>query len=149
LDYVIVTETHVVHDNDAVDIFHGQFTSEAYEGSIIRSGGDEGYVFQYRANQLQKKKDFIDAEFLIVGCKQGSGSAEGHATFRCQTKHTLGGSYNDGSFDVTCKTTHKKRKEQWEKRNKWIGKELTVRYQCLSDEGIPIFPVGIVPRDYE
>jgi len=30
-----------------------------------------------------------------------------------------------------------------------IGKKLTVRYQEKSEDGIPIFPVGIVVRDYE
>jgi Flp pilus assembly protein CpaB len=32
---------------------------------------------------------------------------------------------------------------------KYIGKELTVRFQELSDDGIPRFPVGISFRDYE
>jgi DNA ligase-1 len=149
LQYIRTVDTIRVHNDAEVNERHGQFVGDGFEGTIIRSGGDEPYVFQYRANQLQKKKDFIDEEFVIVGCKQGSGSAEGHATFRCQTEFAVGGSYNDGSFDVTCKTTHKKRKEQWENHKKYIGKELTVRFFCRTDAGIPKWPVGIVPRDYE
>ena len=29
------------------------------------------------------------------------------------------------------------------------GKMLTVRYQNLTDEGLPRFPVGVAVRDYE
>lgn len=43
----------------------------------------------------------------------------------------------------------KEREEQWKNRKEYIGNSLTVRYQTLSDEGIPISPVGIVVRDYE
>ena len=149
LQYFRLVDTHSVRNDADVNEFHGKFGADGYEGSIIRSGGDEPYNFQYRDNQLQKKKDFIDAEFVIVGCKQGTGIAEGHATFRCKTEFDKGGSYGDGTFDATCKTTHKKRKEQWDARAEWMGKELTVRYQCLRDDGIPIFPVGIIERDYE
>ena len=31
----------------------------------------------------------------------------------------------------------------------YVGKKLTVRYQELTDDGIPRFPVGIAIRDYE
>jgi DNA ligase-1 len=30
-----------------------------------------------------------------------------------------------------------------------IGKRLTVRYQELTDGGVPRFPVGVAVRDYE
>ena len=42
-----------------------------------------------------------------------------------------------------------KRQQMFKDLEKIIGKELTVRYQELSEDGIPIFPVGIVIRDYE
>ena len=31
----------------------------------------------------------------------------------------------------------------------YIGEMLTVRYQELTDDGVPRFPVGIAIRDYE
>jgi hypothetical protein len=31
----------------------------------------------------------------------------------------------------------------------YVGKKLTVRYQELTDEGLPRFPVGVAFRDYE
>jgi len=142
LNYLRLVETIKILSPKDIDKVHSAYTQAGYEGSIIRSGGNEAYNFQYRDNQLQKHKDFIDDEFVIVGCKEGTGKDEGKAIFRCQTK-------NKQEFDVRCKGEDSVREEQWQNRKSYFGKELTVRYQCLSDDGIPIFPVGIAVRDYE
>ncbi len=142
LDYIRLVYTLAVTDHSEVLRLHKKFTADGYEGSIIRSGGNEPYNFQYRDNQLQKYKDFLDDEFQIVGCKEGTGKDEGKAIFRCITKHKK-------EFDVRCKGEDSVRVDQWLNWKKYVGKELTVRYQTLSDDGIPIFPVGIIVRDYE
>lgn len=147
--YLSFVTTLMVANEKELKALHGVFVEKGYEGSIIRSGSTDPYCFQYRDNQLQKYKDFIDEEFVIVGCKDGKGKDEHKAIFRCQSKSKTGGVYGDGTFDVRCKATMKEREEQWKNRKEYIGKPLTVRYQTLSDEGIPIFPVGIVVRDYE
>jgi DNA ligase-1 len=141
-NYLRLVETIKIIDPKHIDKVHGEYTSAGYEGSIIRSGGDEPYNFQYRDNQLQKHKDFMDDEFEIVGCDQGVGKDEGKAIFVCKIKGGL-------EFSVRCKGADSVRQEQWTNRKKYMGKELTVRYQTLSDDGIPIFPVGIIVRDYE
>jgi len=147
--YIKLVDTYLVDNEDMLLRKHRIFMADGYEGTIVRSGGDEPYNFQYRDNQLQKYKDFIDAEFPIVGCKEGKGKDEGTAIFRCQSKSRTGGSYEDGTFDVRCKGTYTKRRKQWQDWKHFVGEPLTVRYQTLSDEGIPIFPVGIAVRDYE
>ena len=68
--------------------------------------------------------------------------SEGQATFTCKIQ-------NGSVFDVRCKGTDEQRREQWTNRQDYVGKMLTVKYQCLSDAGIPVFPVGITVRDYE
>lgn len=143
-----VTTLMIAHEKELKAI-HGVYVEKGYEGSIIRSGSQDPYCFQYRDNQLQKYKDFIDEEFVIVGCKDGKGKDEHKAIFRCQSNSKTGGVYGDGTFDVRCKATMKEREKQWKNRKEYIGNPLTVRYQTLSDEGIPILPVGIVVRDYE
>jgi len=142
LKYFRLVDTFPVKNEKDVAKYHGEFMEAGYEGSIIRSGGTEPYNFQYRDNQLQKHKDFLDAEFVIVGCKEGTGKDEGKAIFVCRIKGGL-------EFSVRCKGADAVRQEQWTNRKKYMGKELTVRYQTLSDDGIPIFPVGIIVRDYE
>lgn len=135
--------TYQVADEKEVRAYHGKFIQDGFEGTMIRSGGDEGYVFQYRSTTLLKLKDFIDDEFEIVGAEEGDGKAEGQATFVVKTK--------DGKeFKARCKGANSVREEQWTNRKNYIGKMLTVRWPTfLSDDGIPLCPVGVVVRDYE
>jgi len=41
------------------------------------------------------------------------------------------------------------RRKYFENKNNFLGKLLTVKFQNLTNLGIPRFPVGIVIRDYE
>jgi DNA ligase-1 len=45
--------------------------------------------------------------------------------------------------------THEDRADLFKDGDSYIGKKLTVRYQELTEDGIPRFPVGIAFRDYE
>lgn len=147
--YIIKVPTYLARTKEEVQALHEGFMREKYEGTMIRSGGDEPYTYQYRSTSLQKNKDFDDAEFTIVGCKEGKGKDEGKAIFRCQTDKTTGGSFGDGSFDVRCEGEDEKRIEQWENWKSYVGKPLTVRFKGYSEEGIPQHPVGVDVRDYE
>ena len=82
-------------------------------------------------------KTFFDAEFEIVGCKEGRGSYEGMAIFTCKTP--------DGhTFDVTAHGTHEEKRKAWEDRESHIGKKLTVKYQFFTttDKPVPFLPVA-------
>ena len=119
----------------------GHFVSKGYEGIIIRNM-DGMYKFDYRSVDLQKYKEFIDQEFKIIGGYEGEGLAEGNVTFKCITK-------SGKEFGVVPKGSFKYRNKLWLDLPNLIGKEITVRYQTLSDDGVPIFPVGVAIRDYE
>lgn len=136
-----LVHTEAVSDKEDLLLVHNRFVQVGYEGTIIRN--KKGlYRCDFRSPDLQKYKDFIDEEFEIVGGKEGVGRAEGTITWTCKTK--------DGKlFDARPQGTEEQRREWWENREKFVGKLLTVRYQNLSDDGIPIFPVGLIPRDYE
>lgn len=149
LEYFTRVSTFVVNDEEDMKKFHKGFTETKYEGTMVRSGGDEAYRFQYRDNQLQKYKDFEDDEFKIIDVEEGTGKDAGHAILICVTPQGIGGRTGKGDFGVRCEGENAIRQEQWKNRKSYIGKELTVRYQVLSDEFIPIFPVGIAVRDYE
>jgi len=149
LTYLTRVETYVVKNEEEMKKLHEGFTKRKYEGTMVRSGGDEAYRYQYRDNQLQKYKDFEDGEFNIIGVEEGTGKDEGHAIMICVTPQGIGGRTGIGDFGVRCEGENEIRQEQWKNRKSYIGKELTVRYQVLSDEFIPIFPVGLTVRDYE
>lgn len=139
---IVRVPTYRVANEDEMRAYHGQFCQDGYEGTMVRSGGDDPYRFQYRSASLLKVKDFQTEEFEIVGAEEGVGKSEGQATFICQTA-------TGQTFGCRCKGTDAMRREQWTHRKQYVGKWLTVKFQTLSDEGIPVFPVGEVVRDYE
>ena len=121
--------------------FHAQTVQAGFEGTIIRNSKGQ-YKKDFRSQDLQKFKDFIDEEFTIVGGKEGVGLAKGTITWTCLTE--------DGQeFDVRPRGTKKQRAYWYKHRKKYYGERLTVRYQNRSDTNIPIFPVGIAIRNYE
>lgn len=129
-------------DNEAeFKKMHSTFVQEGFEGSILRTASGV-YAVGQRSTALLKHKDFIDAEFEILGGKEGTGKDAGTIIFRCRTE--------DGQeFDVRPRGTHAERTEMWDNLENYINKKLTVRYQTLTDDGKPLFPVGIAVRDYE
>ena len=138
---LVVVNTSSAKNEDDVYQYHDLFVRDGYEGVIIRNR-DGMYNFDNRSADLQKYKQFEDEEFEIVGGESGTGLHEGCVIFKVRTKH-------DQTFSVYPKGTLEQRKEMYNNLKKYIGKMLTVRYQELSEDGIPIFPVGIEVRDYE
>ncbi len=138
---IVTVPTLEVRNERAMKKLHANFIRSGYEGTIIRN--KEGvYRCDYRSKNLQKFKDFLDEEFKIVGAKDGIGKFKASVIWICHTE--------DGKeFDVVPRGTMEKRREWWQNRAKFFGKQITVRYQNRSDDNIPIFPVGIAIRDYE
>ena len=136
---VILAPTHQVIDVADVVTYHKKFTSEKYEGTMIRDNSC-GYEIGHRSNQLQKYKDFVDAEFEIIGVKEGEGSFKGCAIFKCIT-------LEGKDFDCTPEGSMEHRKELFKNRDNYIGKFLTVQYAELTKDKKPQFPVGVDIRD--
>ena len=122
-----------------VDDKHGSFLELGYEGIMIRNS-ESMYAVDKRSVDLQKFKLFKDAEYKVVNIIEAFGDP-GTALFVCET-----GEY---TFNVRPRGTREHRKALLENKNDSIGKFLTVRYQNLTENGIPRFPVGLVIRDYE
>jgi len=125
--------------------FHDKYVLEGNEGLMVRN--KQGmYQLGARSYDLQKYKEFEDAEYKVTGFTDGQGLEKGLVIWTCETK--------DGQhFQVRPRGTHEARaeifKDVTKNPKKYIGKELTVRYQELTGDGIPRFPVGISFRDYE
>jgi len=120
---------------------HDQYLKEGYEGLIIRN--DNGmYKLNGRSADLQKYKVFQDEEYEIIGGQESTGVEAGCIIFTVKNK-------NGQEFAVRPRGSFDQRKQWMRNLNSLIGKQLTVRYQELTDDGIPRFPVGISIRDYE
>lgn len=142
---IIIVPTYIVNNEQEVMDYFKQFVLAGYEGVIIRNA--EGvYEMEKRSFNLQKYKEMQDAEYKIVGARAASGTQAGCIVFICEVQ------LRDGTmdtFECVPKGTLEERREMMDNKDSYIGKMLTVQYQCLSDDDVPIFPVGLTVRDYE
>ena len=139
--YLSLVENISVKDEKEIHAAQARFVEEGYEGAMVRNLTG-AYAIGKRSANLQKVKTFLDGEYEIVEFTQGTGDETGCVIWVCKT--------NDGNqFSVRPRGTRESRQELFQNGNTYIGKMLTVRYQELTDEGLPRFPVGITIRDYE
>lgn len=137
---VLVPTVEVASEEEMMEQ-HKKYTDAGYEGTIIRNKKGK-YVLKNRSADLQKYKDFLDEEYIIVGGKEATGNDAGTVVFDCRTR--------DGKiFAVRPKGSRDVRRQWLTDLDKIVDKKLTVRYQELSEDGVPIFPVGLAIRDYE
>ncbi len=139
--YLSLVENVRVDNEDEIHAAQARFVEEGYEGAMVRNLTG-AYAIGKRSANLQKVKTFLDGEYPIVGFTQGTGGETGCVIWECSTP--------DGqTFTVRPTGTHEERKVLFENGNDYIGQQLTVKYQELTDDGVPRFPVGIAIRNYE
>lgn len=141
LKHVVLLKTEICNTINDIEKYHDKYISEGYEGIIIRNK-DGLYKPKYRSGDLQKYKKFIDDEFEIISYTEGKGKDNNTIIFICKTK-------DNKVFNVRPKGSIEERENMLKNGEKYKGQLLTVRYQELTTDGIPRFPVGIVIRNYE
>lgn len=140
---VRIVKTMLAGGEEDMRRFHAEFLAGGYEGTMVRNVLSP-YKLKNRSYDLLKVKDFIDEEFTIIDVTDGVAKEEGCAIFVCTSHHADG-----APFSVRPVGTAEHRMALYEERSSLMGKKLTVRYQELSDDGIPRFPVGVAVRDYD
>lgn len=133
--------TAVCSSEDEMKRLHAEYVAEGYEGIMLRAMNGV-YKIGHRSTELQKYKEFFDAEYPVIGFKQGDGEEKGCVIWQCRTPAGL-------EFAVRPRGTRADRIELFANGAAYVGKMLTVRYQELTTDGVPRFPVGISFRDYE
>ena len=134
-------KTYLANNQEEFDRHEQAFVEQGYEGMMVRNKCSL-YKYKHRSYDLQKVKRFVDKEFEVIGGKDGTGRESGLVIFKCKTKCGL-------EFDVRPMGSHEVRAKMFDNLDTYIGKDLTVRYQELTDDGRPRFPVGVSIRDYE
>lgn len=124
-----------------VNQYHDAYVAEGFEGLILRNKTGL-YAVNHRSKDLQKYKEFLDAEFDVTGFTVGVGSDEGCVIWTCRT---------DEGKEFSCrpKGTVESRREAVATAAAQVGKKLTIRFQEWTDDRKPRFPVGLAFRDYE
>jgi len=124
-----------------VDDFKTKFTEyvqDGYEGIMLRN--KKGPYVSNRSHDLQKYKEFEEDEFVIVGFKEAEGRDTGTVIWKCATK-------TGDEFDCRPVGSVEHRKDLFQNARANIGKLLTIKFQELSEKGIPRFLSGKSIRD--
>lgn len=159
----------------ALKPLHDKYVSEGYEGLMVRNISGI-YKLKNRSSDLQKYKEFMDEEFIIVGATQGTGKEEGCLIWILRLKFKHVSCFDDKPYDkslfykdnwktseceanrikddykFTCRprASYEARHQEWLEYNaipnEYIGKLYTVRFQEKYENGKPRFPAGISIR---
>ncbi len=133
-------ETGEVRDAGAVDAQLARRLGEGYEGIMLRDPAAP-YGAGKRSPALRKLKPFEDAEFEIVGWDEAKGKDRGTVVFRCR------GDNKSLEFSARPTGTLEHRAQLLRDAPSLVGRMLTVRYQGLTDAGLPRFPIAVAVRD--
>jgi DNA ligase-1 len=132
-----VVETVEIASESHLELYLQRSCANGYEGIMLRDK-DSFYEIDKRSKGLLKHKpQRHEEEFEITGVAEDSDGGAvwicgfGFQSFRCRPMGSL-----------------LERRAMLEFSSKFIGQKLTVRYQELTPDGLPRFPVGIL-RDYE
>jgi DNA ligase-1 len=136
--HLVLVQTEECDKEETMMKKHAEYVAQGYEGIMLRN--KDGLYKGTRTNDLQKYKQFMDDEYKVVGFEEGSGLEKGAVIWVCVTP-------NKTEFRVRPRGTRESRQELFANGADYIGKMLTVRFQELTDDGIPRFPVGIAFRE--
>jgi DNA ligase-1 len=134
---IIIQTDEVANEEEMIEIF-GVYMSYGFEGLMTRNKA--GRYKNGRSYDLQKVKTFQDAEYPVVAVEEGKGKMAGKAMFVCDAG-------NGKTFRVKMVGALDDLKTYFDNPEPWIGKQLTVKFQKYSAEGMPIFPVGMRFRE--
>ena len=139
--YIKTVKTHRADCIDTIMKYHEAFALQGYEGLMVRN---KSSVYEYkRSYHLQKLKTFTDSEFKIIGAKEALGEDRGTAILQCETSDKT-------PFWVRPVGPRELRTRMLSNIDELLGKYLTVKYQNLTENGVPRFPVGLrIREDYD
>jgi DNA ligase 1 len=140
LPLVQVATRALANETEAMDYF-ASCQQQRFEGAMLRNSA--GLYVGKRSSDLIKLKSFQDDEFEIVGVEEGRGKLQQSVgAFVCKTA-------SGATFKAKLMGSLDKLKEHWTNQDKLIGQKLTVKFQNLTTDGLPRFPVAVALRNYE
>ena len=138
--YLVEVPTHEVSILESAKLWHEDFLRLGYEGSIIRT--NEPYE-QKRSYNLQKFKDFKDAEATITGWVEGQGK-------RIGTVGKFIARDDDGiEFGMPVMDNYDTMKYMYDIADWYIGKTATFTYFQKTPSGSYRHPLFKCVRNYE
>jgi len=156
LSLVKPIETFEVKSYEELEAFKNAFVKDASnDGAIVRlSDGNYKYSLtaEKRVHNILKWKDAYDAEWIVVGFTSGTGEHQDAIVWQCavdkNVKVVPGGalpsaqfgiSYAAGRYSIEERQNiyHHLIRDPKYFPNNFLGQQLTIQYQSLTDDGIP------------
>lgn len=134
-----VAPTYRCFSVSEIESLQHTFEHDSYEGAVVRAH-DLKYQGKSRSLKMRKLKEFEDAEFTVCGFRSAEGDHDGCVVWKCRTD-------SGAEFDVAPKGTLEYKRRLYNEADRHIGRLLKVKYQGLSTDGVPRFPVGIGFRE--
>lgn len=152
--YIRPVAYKTAHSHEDVLDHLEEMLDDKQEGVMVRVLNGK-YEFK-RSLNLLKLKNFEDAEYKVVRVEEGKGNWAGYVKrVVCElpkAQAALAKTHDknhDGTFASNIKGNQAYLKDLWENQDKIVGKQVTVRYQNLSEYGVPQIPYVIAVRNYE
>lgn len=144
-DKLVLAETIHVKGNEEeivskVSELHDNFALQGFEGVIVRSYKNP-YKRKHRSLEMRKFKHFFDEEYEIIGVELDEGVPSEQFVWVCAT--------GEKKFKAKPVGTKESKLYWYSNREDYIGQYLTVKYQELSPDGVPRFPIGKGIRSLE
>lgn len=124
--------THLHLDQTSLDETYAYYLAGGYEGQMVRLNTP---YENKRTKNLIKRKEFLDSEFEIIEVCEGLGNWSGMAK-SITLRNTNGTEFSSG-----IRGTQAEMKQLLLDKEKYPGKFATCRYQNLTPDGVPRFPV--------
>jgi ATP-dependent DNA ligase len=134
---IVMVEHFDASSYDEVKELHDRFVEEGYEGAIARNVASD--YLSGRDKRMVKVKAFQDAEYTIIGYKEGKRGL-------VDLVYVMDAG-ESGMFDA--KPVGEEGCELKTVPDKFIGKTATIRFSSFTVAGVPSHGVLTVVRDYE
>lgn len=136
-----IVENREVNSSQDVEAALQKSLEDGYEGIMLRV--PHSIYENKRSRSLLKYKEFCDEEFEILEVIEGKGGREGkmgRILFKMKDGKT---------FEANARGNDEFYKQLFLDKAAVCGKMATVRYQNLTPDGIPRFPVCVCIRDHD
>jgi DNA ligase-1 len=131
-DEIVEVPTKQIYTKDDLDVYYQKLLEAGYEGQMIRI--DAPYE-EKRTSNLLKRKDFLDKEYELIDIESGAGNWDGLA------KRAICVRSDGQQFGAGISGTQEFCQKLLYEKNRY--KSVTVRYQALTPDGIPRFPIAV------
>ena len=138
-NYIDIVETDFVYSVDDVENYFKKYTLNGYEGAILRK--DAPYEHK-RSKNLLKYKEFMDEEFEIVDILEGK-------VKNCIAEYAYVKLKDGNECKATLAFSDEVCADIFINKDKYIGKNGTVKFFGYTNDGMLRFPVLKAIRDYE